>query len=91
MCADAEVDPEARKTILDALKLNPADALAAAITGMLIGLFSVAPAVAEIIGVLFGKVLLPPVGKEVCQFWKERLQLRRKPGDVAAASPPLYD
>jgi len=39
----------------------------------LIGVFSVAPAVAAIVGVLFGKVLLPSAGKEVCEFWKERL------------------
>jgi hypothetical protein len=68
-----DVDPQVRKSILDAVKLNSPEALAAAITGALIGVFSVGPAVAAIVGVLFGKLLLPAAGKEVCGFWKERL------------------
>ena len=73
VCTGDSTDPEARKTILDALKLNSPAALAASITGVLISAFSVGPAVAAVIGVLFGKVLLPTAGQEVCKFWKERL------------------
>jgi hypothetical protein len=73
VCGTDGVDPQARKTIMDALKLNSPEALAAAVTSVLIGVFSVGPAVAAIVGVLFGKVLLPAAGQEVCVFWKERL------------------
>jgi hypothetical protein len=73
VCGGDDVDPQVRKSILDAVKLNSPEALAAAITGALIGVFSVGPAVAAIVGVLFGKLLLPAAGKEVCDFWKERL------------------
>ena len=73
VCGTQDADPAVRKSILDALKLNSPEALAAAITGALIGVFSVGPAVAAIVGVLFGKVLLPAAGQEVCAFWKERL------------------
>jgi hypothetical protein len=66
-------DPQAKKTILEALKLNSPEALAAAITSVLISAFSVGPAIAAVVGVLFGKILLPEAGKEVCAFWKERL------------------
>ncbi|MEH7876603.1 hypothetical protein V7799_02505 [Rhizobium laguerreae] len=73
VCGTEEADPQVRKTIFDALKLNSPEALAAAITGVLISAFSVGPAVAAIVGVLFGKVLLPTAGQEVCSFWKERI------------------
>jgi hypothetical protein len=73
VCGTPDADPQARKTIMDALKLNSPEALAAAITGVLIATFSVGPAVAAVVGVLFGKVLLPAAGEEVCKFWKEKL------------------
>lgn len=74
VCGDGDdVDPEARKTILDAVKVGSPATIAAAITGVLISTFSVGPAVAVVVGVLLGKVLLPAAGKEVCAFWKERL------------------
>ncbi len=73
VCNKDGIDPQARKTIMDALKLNSPEALAAAITSVLIGVFSVGPAIAAIVGVLFGKVLLPAAGDEICTFWKERL------------------
>jgi hypothetical protein len=73
VCGGESVDPEARKTIMNSLNLNSPEALAAAITGVLISAFSVVPAVAVIVGVLFGKILLPAAGKEVCQFWKEKM------------------
>ena len=73
VCGGADIDPEARKTILSALKVNSPEALAAAITGVLISAFSVAPAIAVVVGVLFGKVLFPAAGQEACTFWKERL------------------
>lgn len=73
VCGTKEADPEVRKTILSAMKLNSPEALAAAITGVLISVFSVGPAVAALVGVLFGKVLLPAAGEEVCKFWQERL------------------
>lgn len=59
VCGGEGVDPQAKKTILDALKLGRPDAVATAITSVLIGLFSVGPGVALVVGVLFGKVLLP--------------------------------
>jgi hypothetical protein len=68
-----QAEKDARDKILGALKLNSPEALAAAITGVLISVFSVGPAVAAVVGVLFGKLLLPPVGEEVCSFWKDRL------------------
>jgi hypothetical protein len=73
VCTGDGVDLEARKTIFDALKINSPEALAAAITGVLISVFSVGPAIAAVVGVLFGKVLLPAAGQEACSFWKERL------------------
>ncbi len=73
VCGGDSVDPGARKTILDSLKLNSPEALAAAITGVLISVFSVVPAVATIVGVLFGKILLPAAGQEICLFWKSKL------------------
>jgi hypothetical protein len=73
VCSTEGVDPQAKKTILDALKLNSPEALSAALTGVLISVFSVGPAVATIVGVLFGKILLPSAGEELCSFWKERL------------------
>ena len=72
-CGGDSVDPEAKKTILTALNLKSTDAIAASITGILIGTFSVAPAVAVVVGVIVGKALLPAAEEEVCQFWKERL------------------
>lgn len=73
VCGTEDADPQVRKTILNALKLDSSDALAAAVASVLISFFSVAPAVAAIVGVLFGKVLLPAAGEEVCSFWKERI------------------
>jgi hypothetical protein len=73
ICGADGVDPQAKKTILDALKLGKPDAYAAAITGVLISVFSVGPGVAMVVGVLFGKVLMPAAGEETCAFWKERL------------------
>lgn len=73
VCNTEGVDPQAKKTIMDAIKLGRPDALATAITSVLIGVFSVGPGVALVVGVLFGKVLLPAAGEEVCAFWKERL------------------
>lgn len=72
-CGGDSVDPEARKTILEAVKLNDPAAIAAAITGVLMGFFSVGPAIATVVGVLLGKILLPAAGKEVCDFWKDRV------------------
>jgi hypothetical protein len=72
-CGGDSVDPQAKKTITDALKLGSPDAIAASITGILISTFSVAPAVAVIVGVLLGRVLLPAATKEICVFWKEKL------------------
>jgi hypothetical protein len=72
-CGTDGVDPEAKKTIMDAIKLGKPDALATAITSVLIGVFSVGPGVALVVGVLFGKVLMPAAGQEICTFWKERL------------------
>ncbi|WP_192242605.1 hypothetical protein [Mesorhizobium silamurunense] len=73
VCGTEDADPQVRKTILNALKLDSSDALAAAVATVLISFFSVAPAVAAVVGVLFGKVLLPAAGEEVCSFWKERM------------------
>jgi hypothetical protein len=73
VCGGDSVDPAARKTILDSLKVCSPEALAAAITGVLISAFSVVPAVATIVGVLFGKILLPAAGQEICLFWKSKL------------------
>ncbi len=53
--------------------LGSKEALAVAITGMLISAFSVAPAVAAIVGLLLGRILLPQAGEEICAFWKEKL------------------
>jgi hypothetical protein len=72
-CGTDGVDPQVKKTILDALKLGKPDAYASAITGVLISFFSVGPGVAMVVGVLFGKVLMPAAGEEICAFWKERL------------------
>jgi hypothetical protein len=71
--AGEDVDPEVRKKILDATNLKSPEAIAAAITATLIGVFSVGPAIATIVGVLLGRVLLPAAGKEICSFWKEKL------------------
>jgi len=68
-----DVDPEVRKKIFDAANLKSPEAIAAAITATLIGAFSVGPAIATIVGVLLGRVLLPAAGKEICSFWKEKL------------------
>jgi hypothetical protein len=73
VCGTYGVDPQAKKTIMDALKLGRPDAVATAITGVLISVFSVGPGIALIVGVLFGKVLMPAAGEEVCTFWRERL------------------
>jgi hypothetical protein len=73
ICSADGVDPQAKATILDALKLGKPDAYAAAITGVLISVFSVGPGVAMVVGVLFGKILFPTAGEEICSFWKERL------------------
>ncbi len=67
------VDPEVRKKILDAANLKSPEAIAAAITATLIGVFSVGPAIATIVGVLLGRVLLPAAGQEICSFWKDKL------------------
>jgi hypothetical protein len=72
-CGTDGVDPQAKKTVLDALRLGTPDAFASAITGVLISVFSVGPGVAVVIGVLFGKILMPAAGEEICAFWKERL------------------
>ena len=75
VCSEGgEADKEVRNTILNAVKLNSPEALAAAITGVLISVFSVGPAVAAIVGVLFGKLLLPAAGQEICTFWKEQIE-----------------
>lgn len=73
VCGGAEVDEKVRASIFDAVKLNSSEALAAAITAALIGAFSVGPAIAAIVGVILGKLLLPEAGKEICAFWKEKL------------------
>jgi hypothetical protein len=73
ICGSDGVDPQAKKTIMDALKLGKPDAVATAITGVLVSVFSVGPGIALVVGVLFGKVLLPAAGEEACTFWKERL------------------
>ena len=72
VCGGGEdIDAEARNKILDAVKLNDPTAIAAAITGVLIGVFSVGPAIATVVGVLLGKILLPAAGKEVCRrVWR---------------------
>jgi hypothetical protein len=72
-CGGTDVDEKVRASILDAVKLKSPDAIAAAITAALISVFSVGPAIATIVGVLLGKLLLPAAGKEVCAFWKEKL------------------
>ena len=71
VCGGDEVDASAKKQILGALA-SP-ETLAAAITSVLIAVFSVAPAVAAIVGVLFGKLLLPAAGDEACKFWRGKL------------------
>jgi hypothetical protein len=68
-----DVDPEVRKQIFDAAALKSPEAMAAVITATLIGVFSVGPAIATIVGVLLGRLLLPAAGKEVCDFWKGKL------------------
>jgi hypothetical protein len=73
VCGGEGVDKQAKDTIMNALKLGKPDAVATAITSVLIGVFSVGPGVALVVGVLFGKVLMPAAGEEVCGFWKERL------------------
>ncbi len=73
VCGGSDVDPVAKKDILAALKIGTPDAIAAAITGILITTFSVGPAIAAIVGVLLARVLLPAAGQEVCSFWKEKL------------------
>jgi hypothetical protein len=74
VCGGVEdVDADARNKIMTAIKLQDPTAIAASITGVLIGVFSVGPAIATVVGVLVGKILLPAAGQEVCAFWKERL------------------
>lgn len=73
VCGSGATDVEARQSILSALKLNSPDALATAITLALVTYFSVGPAIAVIVGVLFAKVLFPPIGEEVCTFWKGKI------------------
>jgi hypothetical protein len=74
VCGGGEdVDPEVRKQIFDAAALKSPEAMAAVITATLIGAFSVGPAIATIVGVLLGRLLLPAAGKEVCDFWKGKL------------------
>ena len=68
-----DVDPEAQKSILAAIKIGSPEAIAAAITGALISMFSVGPAIAAVVGVLLGRLLLPAAGKEVCAYWKDQL------------------
>ncbi len=65
-------DAEAKKALNLALLKSP-EALAATITGLLISAFSVAPAIAAVVGVLLGRVLLPAAGKEICEFWGEQV------------------
>jgi hypothetical protein len=71
VCGEAG-DPQA-KAALNAALLKSPEALAASITSLLIGVFSVGPAIAAIVGVLLGRVLLPAAGREICDFWAERL------------------
>ena len=73
ICADS--DPQAKKTIINALNLKSVDGIAAAVTGILISTFSVGPAVATVVGVLLARVLLPAAADEICKFWKEKLSL----------------
>jgi len=73
VCGGEEIDAAAKKQILDSIKIGSPEAMAAAITGVLIGVFTVAPAVAAVVGVLFGKLLLPAAVDETCKFWKGRL------------------
>ncbi|MDI4656467.1 hypothetical protein [Xanthobacter autotrophicus] len=73
VCGGGEGDQDARKTILDSLKINSPEALAAAVAGVLISAFNVGPAIATIVGVLFGRLLLPAAGEVVCEYWKEQL------------------
>jgi hypothetical protein len=73
VCGGDSVDPEARSKIMGAIKLNDSTAIAAAITGILISAFSVGPAIATVVGVLLGKILLPAAGQEICSFWKDRV------------------
>jgi hypothetical protein len=68
-----DVDPDVQKSIFAALKIGSPEAVAAAITGVLISVFSVGPAIAAVVGVLLGRLLLPAAGKEVCAYWKEQL------------------
>lgn len=68
-----ETDKDARRTILDSLAINSPEALAAAVAGVLISTFNVGPAIATIVGVLFGRLLLPAAGEVVCEYWKEQL------------------
>ncbi|MER8873398.1 hypothetical protein NKI04_26460 [Mesorhizobium sp. M0814] len=74
VCGTKEADPEARKVIMSALRLNSPEAMAAAVTGILISVFSVGPAIAAVVGVLFGKVLMPAAGEDLCSFWGERVR-----------------
>ena len=73
VCGGEDVDPDIRRKLFDAANLKSPEAIAAAITATLIGAFSVGPAIATIVGVLLGRVLLPAAGKEICSFWKEKL------------------
>jgi hypothetical protein len=75
VCGGDEVDAAAKKQILDSIKIGSPEAMAAAITGVMIGVFSVAPAVAAVVGVLFGKLLLPAAVDETCKFWKTKLSV----------------
>ena len=63
-------DPQAAALIKAA---TSRETLAAAIASVLIGMFSVAPAIAAIVGVLLGRVLLPAAGAAICDFWKDHL------------------
>jgi hypothetical protein len=73
LACGGDVDPNVRSAIADAVKLGSPTAIAAAITGVLVSAFSVGPAIATLIGVVLGRLLLPAAGQEICAFWKERI------------------
>lgn len=72
-CDSRADSAQARKSILDALGLKSADALAASLTSVLVGSFGMAPAIAVVIAVILARVLLPATREGICEYWKAKL------------------
>lgn len=65
-------DAQERKKIEDAFGISP-EAVGAAIAGILVAQFAIAPAAAAVIGALILRLFFRPAYQAMCDVWKEKL------------------